>query len=244
MVFAVVLFNVHAPFGEGLGFLVRNTRFESIRFLGLNGLGTCVRHTSRIDNGGLFAADPTSNDRIFGDINHGFEDLDLIGVYFPSHNTLPESIRAGNNDCITETGIRIQCKRNSRRSEIRAHHQLDDHGSFDHHVIKVVVYTVCNGSIRKNRRQALQHSIDDSIGADHIEKGSLLTRKGCCRQILRSGRASDGNAHVATILAHCCIGFNNIFADVVRESSVHDHLSGLTADIGQVIQIGDIHVFE
>jgi hypothetical protein len=112
-----VLFNVDAPLGDEFGFLIAEAWLALI-FLGRQGsFCSFVRNPCCVDAGCLFAANATSNDGIRR-INHGLENLDFVRIHPATDNALTEAIRSSYDDNVLETGVWIQGKSNTSRSEI------------------------------------------------------------------------------------------------------------------------------
>ena len=76
-----------------------------------------------------------------------------------------------------------------------------------------------------------------------LTKTSLLSRKACVWQIFSSSAGTDGDTAHA-ILAHQGISIVNLLLDGRGKAGIHNHMSGLSTSISQVIQIRHVDVLE
>ena len=98
-------------------------------------------------------------------------------------------------------------------------------------------------TIGKDRGQAFQNSLSYATGANHIEETSLLASKAGIGQIL--GRRATSDSHAAhPVLAHDGIRSIDLFLYLGRKPGIHNHLTGLPPTVGEVIEVGDINIFQ
>jgi hypothetical protein len=172
-------------------------------------------------------------------------DVELVRIDLALHDVLAETLGAGNEDYVTETGLGVERENDTARCEIGADHLHDTDRQRDFEVVEAIVDAVDDGPIGEDRREAAPASLDHVGLAADIQETLVLSRKASAGQILGRRRAADrhGNSDTASGLeraiglgdlsAHCRIARRLVYELPGSGSALSELQDVAVIDVGQ-----------
>jgi len=159
-------------------------------------LGHCgmIAAALAVDHAYLLAAEMASQHLAKPLLQRWLVDIKLVGIDLALNDGLAEPVTTRNENHVAKAGFRIEREDDAARREIGADHFHHRNGERDLEVIKSVVDAVGNSAVGEDGGKAAPTCFEQILGAAHVEKAFMLTRKACGRQIFCRGRAPYGDS--------------------------------------------------